>query len=312
MGVENELKERLNLQDGDEVTFVETLYEQFADHKSKMVGKLPEFSKSEMYGYVIVKRQNGKMGIYTHNCDVVIPEDKHNCYPQFWYSEGFYREAICIEKHSKVEVRSCDGQKVILPRKYKNVSLGERVIRTTNNDRTWGACSYEGKEILPPEYRLCFSENVGDDFILIASNDEQHLFGVFSSRGEVIMPCEYKHILYTSNHQVLLVRKKDDTHCMYSIEGEPLIVCQADRLRWNSSITDSIFANGKFPNDFILALKDKKPVGLYRYTGTKIIVDPTIYSKMYLEKEYIICIGKDGVSMDVYDFEGNKIVEHKP
>lgn len=309
--VEIELKERLNLHEGDELIFAETLHEDYAKQRNPVVGKMPEFSESEMYGYVIVKRQDGKMGIYTHNGEVVVPEDEHKCYPQYWCSYGFYHEAICIEKDGKIEVRSCDGKKVILPSEFQEVKLLERFITTSNDGKTWGAYSYEGKEILPSVYNRCFSENVGSDFIIIVIN-EQYLFGVYSSRGEVILPCEYKYIHYTECHDVLFVTKKDETVCMYSAEGEPFIDCHADRLRWNSSITDSIFANGKFPNDFILATRNKVPVGLYRYTGTQIVVDPAKYSKMYLEKEYIICIGKEGVSMDAYDFNGDKIVEYKP
>jgi len=310
MSVENELEVRLNLQEGDEFIFAESLYNSY--RKTVILRKLPEFSKSQMNGYVIVKRHNGKMGMYNNNGEVVIPEDDHKCWPEFYYGlDEHYHEAICIEKEGKVEVRSCDGRKVIVPRKYKKVVFTGRFIGTTNNDITWGAYSYEGKELLKPEYYICYSEDVGKEFILICSKN-QYLYGVYSSNGEEIIPCEHKMIRFTKDHQALFVKKVDGTECMYSVEGEPIIVCQADTLRWNTVVNDSIFANGKFSNDFILASKNKIPVGLYRYTGTKVIVDPANYSKMYLEKGYIICIGKDGVSMDVYDFEGDKILEHKP
>jgi len=240
-----------------------------------------------------------------------IQGEEHKCWNEVYQKFGYYHETIFIKKEGKIEVRSSDGQKVIVPRKFKKVELGERFIGTTNNGITWGAYSYEGKEILPPEYYICYSENVGKDFILICAG-KGYLYGVYSSKGEEIIPCEYKLIRFTQDHQALFVKSLDGTECMYSTEGVPIITCQADDLRWNTIVNDSIFANGKFPNDFILAFKNRIPVGLYRYTGKKIIVDPANYSKMYLEKEYIICIGKDGRSMDVYNFEGDKILEHKP
>lgn len=113
-------------------------------------------------------------------------------------------------------------------------------------------------------------------------------------------------------HQLFFVKKSDGREVMYSVEGEPIIECQADNLRWNTVGGDSIFANGIFPNDFILASANQKPVGLYRYTGQKVVIDPALYSRMYLENDYIICIRDDGVSMDVYDFEGDKILEFRP
>lgn len=198
-----------------------------------------------------------------------------------------------------------------LLKKFKKLRFHDNYIGVTCNEITWGAYSYEGKEILPPEFIILYSENVGRGFIFICAN-ARYEYGVYCSRGELIIPCEHKMIRFTKDHEMLFVKKQDGTECMYSDEGEPIIACQADDLRWNTVVNNSIFANGKFSNDFILASKNKIPVGLYRYTGTKVIVDPADYSKMYLEKEYIICIGKDGVSMDVYDFEGDKILEFKP
>lgn len=210
-----------------------------------------------------------------------------------------------------VENKSKERLAQQLEQKFKTIHLSDNFIGTTHNEITWGAYSYEGKEILPPEFKILYSENVGKEFILICVNG-RYLYGVYSSRGEEIIKCEHQMIRFTKDHQMLFVKKQDGTECMYSVEGKPIISCQADELRWNTVVDDSIFANGKFPNDFILASKNKIPVGLYRYTGTKVIVDPADYCKMYLEKEYIICIGKDGVSMDVYDFEGDKILEFKP
>ena len=311
MSVEIELKERLNLHEGDELIFAETFYKEYEKNHHPNFGKVREFCESKMKDYVVVKRQKGKTGVYTQEGEVIIPEGEYKCSLEFCCRFDHYHEVIFVEKDGKVEVRSCDGKKVIVPRKFEKVKLMERFISIENDAEHRGAYSYEGKEILPPQYRICYNGNVGNDFILVVEA-QNYLCGVYSSWGEVILPCEYKYIHYTECHDVLFVTKKDETVCMYSAEGEPLIDCQADRLRWNSSITDSIFVNGKFSNDFILATRNKVPVGLYRYTGTKIVVDPAKYSKMYLEKEYIICIGKDGVTMDVYDFDGDKIVEYKP
>ena len=199
----------------------------------------------------------------------------------------------------------------LLGKGFKKLRFHDNYIGVTRNEITWGAYSYEGNEILPPEFKILYIENVGRDFLFICAN-AGYEYGVYSSRGEVIIPCEHKMIRFTKDHQMLFVKRQDGTECMYSHEYEPIIDCQADNLRWNTVAYDSIFTNGIFPNDFILALKDKIPIGLYRYTGTKVIVNPAKYSKMYLEKDYIICIGKDGVCMDVYDFAGNRILVYKP
>lgn len=313
MSVEKELKQRLNLQEGDEITFVKDKFDKYVKSNRIFISSenMPDFSKSEMNGYFIVKRQKGRTGMYTKYGEVVIPEDAHKCWVEFYCSSQYYHEAIFIERGGRVEVRSCDGKKVIVPRDYDEVTLTERFIGTTKNKYCLGAYSYEGKEILPSKFIICYSRNVGKEFILICEH-EDHLYGVYSSKGEEIIPCEHKFIRYFENHQVFFVKKKDGTESVYSLSGAEIISCQADKLRWNTQANDSIFANGKFPNDFILATRNKIPVGLYYYTGQKVIVNPANYSKMYLEKEYILCIRNDGVTMDVYDFKGDQLFEYKP
>lgn len=150
-----------------------------------------------------------------------------------------------------------------------------------------------------------------EDFAFICYNKD-NLSGVYSWEGNEIIPFGSYWIRF--RRPFFEVTKKDTKKIeIYTFEGKKLPLEEADKFEWND--------NGLFCTDvnlcysainFILAFKDGKRSALYTYDGTKVIPEVEKYTKMYLEKEYIICIGTDGISMDVYNFEGNKIIEYKP
>lgn len=310
MSVENELKERLNLQEGDEVTFVRELYDTYVKKGFTIFGLSPTFEKCKMDGNVIVKRQNGKMGMYTEDGEVVIPEDYHKCWPEFYDDiDQYYNEVICIQKDELVEVRSYDGHKQIIPRIGNKVFLYAWYIVIHNDDGFMGAYTYKGKQILPAELLLRNEVEHNDHFAFVCTNKDM-LDGVYSEDGEVVIPFGKVTIKY--REPFFEVTDKDGNKELYTFNGVKLPLGKADKFEWDDNGLFCTDINLSYEYKFIMAFKDGKRATLYTYDGTKVIPEPEKYAKMYLEKEYIICIGHDGVTMDVYNFEGKKIVKYKP
>lgn len=310
MSVDNELKQRFNLQEGDWVTFVRDLYQCYA--ASRILPSL--LLKCHMDSNIIVKRQDGKMGMYTENGETVIPEDNHKCWPEFYYDDDYHCEVICIQKNGLIEVRSYDGKKQIVPKTQGKVNLRAWGIKVSRNGwDSWIAYSYEGKQIFLQE--VCSEETVRDtngDYIAFICDNKECLFGVYSTEGTEIIPFGNHWIKYRKPF-FEVINKKSRKVELYSLSGQKLPFDEADKFEWNDNGIFCTDVNLYYDsNMFIMAYKDGKRSALYTYEGTKVIPEPEKYAKMYLEKEYIICIGHDGITMDVYNFDGNKIIEYKP
>ena len=316
MSVESVLKERFNLQEGDELTFFKDSYQKQVEEDLEYGLSNPD--TSSMDHLVTVKRVSGKMGIYTISGDVVVPEDNHKCYPsvyKFWLYDECYREVIHVRKDKLSGLLTSKGEQII-PCIYERVEVCDRYILVWE-DVLCGVYSYSGKQILKTEFKSVIRIGVDNHVALICVN-KCGLWGVYSEDGKEIIPCAHKKVKYDNSHynnpiHLFEVEKQNGYISLYSFDGKEITEDEVDNLQWGDRRDKPpIFANGQWTSDFILAFKDGKPAVLYKNTGEKIVPEVEKYSKMYLEKEFIICIGHGDATMDAYDFNGNKIVEYKP
>lgn len=314
MSVENELEQRLNLQEGDEVTFVRDRHRKYVDAGYDYGLSLS--NNSSMNHLVIVKRQSGKMGIYTMSGDVIVPENTDECEPIFYDDlDDYCHELISIRKGKCKGLLSSNGKEII-PCMYDRIELFGWYILVFKNSLC-GAYSYAGKQILETEFD-CVKAVGMDNCVALICRNKYKLYGVYSKDGEEIIPCRHKKIKYEESNyhnpnHFFEVAKENGCISLYTFDGKEITEDQVDYLKWGDSRDRTpIFANSKFVHEFMLAFKDDSPAILYKNTGKKIVPEVAKYAKMYLEQEYVICIGNDGITMDAYDFEGNKLFEYKP
>lgn len=304
MSIQNDLRIRLDIQRGDELIYVTKLYDEYL-YFSIGFGTRVKNRKCKMDGNVIVRRKNGKTGMYTSKGEIVIPEDNHICETRFFDDGEVSREVILVSKDGLYEVYSYDGKQQIVPRICEAVYLYATHI-TIRKDGYIYVYSYEGKQIIPMELTLKDEYIQNDESALICVN-RKGLTGVYSGTGELIIPFERQRISYKK--PFFEVTKANWDTELYSFSGRKLFYGSGIAFQWSNNTENPIFSNKKVCEGFIVLLKGGKSMALYTYEGKKVIDELHKYSKMYLEKEYIICIGIDQVSMDVYNFEGQKIAQ---
>lgn len=300
-----ELKQRFNLQEGDGITFVKDIWDKYRKEHEHCDG-YAYMTRCDMDNYVIVERLNGIMGIYTVKGDVIIPEDCHRCWPEFYEDYDYHHEVICTRKDKLISIYSHDGKKQILETKsVKKISLTYYGIEIWKKSGGYETYLYTGKLISTQQIYTTEEVSYNDHRAIIFNH-----CGVYTLKGKEIIPFGNYTTIY--NSPFFLV-EKTDTKELYTFDGKKLPLDEATLFQWIDNTKCPIFQNGiQYINRFILAFKDDKKSALYNYAGKKVVPDVYKYEKMYLEKEYIICIGTDLVSMNIYDFEGNKISEFKP
>ena len=305
MSIMLELKQRLNLKKGDRISFVKDIWKKYWEKKVNYDG-FAYIAKCYMYNYVIVERQNGQMGIYTLEGDGIITEDYHKCWIEFHDDYDYHHEVICTLKDKIISIYSYDGKKLILKTEsVKRISLKYYGIEILRNSDEYEVYSYTGKQIA--------SQQIYNTEEVLCQDKKSIIFnhcGVYTLEGKEIIPFGNYSISYNSPFFAV---KKDDNMELYTFDGEKIPLDNETYFQWIDSIKCPIFQNGtQLINRFILSFKGDKKSNLYTYKGKKIVQDVSKYKKMYLEKEYIICIKNDLVSIDIFDLEGNKISEFKP
>lgn len=304
MSIQNDLRIRLDIQRGDELIYVTKLYNEYL-YFSTAFGSYVKNRKCKMDGNVIVRRKNGKTGMYTSDGEIVIPEDDYICETRFFADGQVSREVILVWKDMVCAIYSYDGKQQIVPRICEAVYLYATHI-TIRKDGYIYVYSYEGKQIIPMELTLKDEYIQNDESAFICVN-RKGLTGVYSGTGELIIPFAKQKISY--RHPFFEVTKSNWDNELYSFSGRKIFYGSEIAFQWSNDKEYPIFSNKKVCEGFIVILKSGKRIALYTYEGTKVIDELYKYSKMYLEKEYIICIGIDQVSMDVYNFEGQKIAQ---
>lgn len=174
------------------------------------------------YTYISICNSKQKYGLADAKGNIIIPCE----YKGFYVVKSTPEPYIKVTGvNQKVGLATKDG-KFLLPCQYDNIVLmtdiGNYIIATNSNGKI-GLYSFRGEVIVPEEFNKL--DVLSKDYIYTTKYVGEDTFeGVYSfeERKEII-PCIYKHVLFSTDHNCIYLTDVDDRKGIYDTKGNIII-----------------------------------------------------------------------------------------